>query len=286
MPKGAVAKEGESQGIMPGVIMDVANSQAAHTNHDRDDQRNGTNGGYAMDKGKGRPDPVQNMTPVSPNVPDGPSDSFPTVAVQSERVEQGPIYEKDENGNPTGVISHGFEGLPVEVVHISSVLQPMKKLFSRLAQRTHNHLEDKILQLAQMPVPASFNSPNKDHQEDNSPENIAKKVQILEMGQGYHDDWTKALVMHDWSRNSTELSKLIDLKCHMDQRRDAFSRVIDELYWIKVQNVGARIPGPDLKTAVEVLTTGRAEYMPDVSMSLFLQGHANNPSLVTYRSLL
>lgn len=56
----------QSQGIMPGVIMENGNRHGAHTNHDRDRLPNGVNGGTypdsrSQEKGKGPAEPQQNV---------------------------------------------------------------------------------------------------------------------------------------------------------------------------------------------------------------------------------
>lgn len=243
---------------MPGVIMDNGNRNGSHTNHDRDQRLNGVNGGNFVaekgsDKGKGR-EPQQNMTPISPpgpNVLNGMADSQPPAST-------GAVIPTD--------IQERINQLPPEIVHITEGYMPLSTLITRFAQKTHNDLTAKISELAQMPVPASAVNGNASHAptDDNSAENINKKHRLLEFAQNAHADWTKAFVITSWSRNSEDVSKLIDLKWHLDQQGFLYYAAIHALAGVKRELGAARIPNPDLKTAVQVLSTGKAPWMPEV----------------------
>ncbi|KAG6040375.1 hypothetical protein E4U41_000696 [Claviceps citrina] len=159
--------------------------------------------------------------------------------------------------------------LPDEIVHITQGFVPLSLLFTRLAQVSHNALQDKIIELAKMPVPAtamngtssSYSSSGPD---DTSPENLRKKGGLLQFAQEWHGKWLKALVIAEWSRQSHQVSKLIDLKFHIDQQRVLFDAALDNIVNVKRDLTFARMPSPDLKTALQVLSTGNAPWMPDL----------------------
>ncbi|KAF9775343.1 hypothetical protein IL306_006554 [Fusarium sp. DS 682] len=156
-----------------------------------------------------------------------------------------------------------------EIVHITQGYIPLSKVLTRLAQSTHNALQDQIAALAKMPLPAAAmngNStvPNSDV-EDSSGENLAKKTSILNFAMREHRKWVKALVITEWSRKADMVSKLIDLRFHLQGQEVLFTGALDVMGHVKRDLTFARMPSPDLKTALQVLSTGEAAWMPDLS---------------------
>jgi mediator of RNA polymerase II transcription subunit 14 len=165
--------------------------------------------------------------------------------------------------------SSRMNDLPDEIQHISEGYIPLGVLLSRLAQRTHNQLQGKILELAKMPVPTPALNGNSPHPgglpDDASIENLDKKASLLHYIQETHARWTKALVISAWSRKAPTVSKLIDLMRHLDEERMAYQTGLDYMINIKRDLTFARLPSPDLQTALQVLSTGDASWMPDIN---------------------
>jgi len=164
--------------------------------------------------------------------------------------------------------------LPSEIVHITEGYIPLSRLLTRLAQQSQNLLESKIMELANMPVPSAAatngHSPHTGGRTGNvSPENVMKKAALLQFAQDMHAQWVKALVITDWSRNAEMVSKLVDLKFHLDQQRIKFDTVLDTMINFKRNLAFAQIPAPDTKTAFQVLSTGSGSFMPDVGSRSF-----------------
>lgn len=166
--------------------------------------------------------------------------------------------------------------LPDEIVHIAEGYIPLSMLLSRLAQQTHNVIQEKVQQLARMPLPqppasaVNGNSPlpGKDKEEfDNSHESLSKKVNLLEFIQTIHGKWVKALVIANWSRESEMVTKLIDLKSHINEQLLHFDMRLDQVIDLKRNLIFARIPSPDLRTALQVLSCGNGDWMPDVRIT-------------------
>ncbi|KAH7160210.1 mediator complex subunit MED14-domain-containing protein [Dactylonectria estremocensis] len=158
--------------------------------------------------------------------------------------------------------------LPTEIVHITQGFIPIAALLTRLAQTTHNALQDKVVELAKMPIPANALNGNStlppNIADDSSNENMRKKSGLLNFAQEWHAKWIKALVITEWSRKAEMVSKLIDLKFHIDQQRILFDAALDNIANVKRDLTFARMPSPDLKTALQVLSTGKAAWMPDL----------------------
>lgn len=261
---GIVSKGEET---MPGVIMENGRTNGAHTNHDRDTMANGGNGAIqpaerATEKGKGRQEPLQ--SPAQSAVTNGGSNGAFTTGPSQLQVAPAIQISKD-------LVSQMHE-LPPEIQHITEGFESLSSLLSRLAQVTHNRLSNKIQELAAMPTPASaMNGNGVQHgnsPDDNSGDNIRKKVELLKFAERTHADWTKALVITQWSRIAPEVSRLIDLKVHLDKQRQFYDEAWFALSEVKRSLVHARVPNPDLKTAVEILSTGKASWMPDVRLFL------------------
>ncbi|KAJ3555103.1 hypothetical protein NPX13_g10430 [Xylaria arbuscula] len=159
--------------------------------------------------------------------------------------------------------------LPDEIQHITQGFVPLSLLLSRLAQQTHNQLGDEIMALAKMPVPSpalNGNATGTDSSlDDNSPENLNKKVRLLNFVQERHGEWVKALIIANWSRKAQPVSKLIDLMHHINKTRAIYQGSLDYMINIKRDLTFARIPNPDLRTALHVLSTGQAPWMPELN---------------------
>ncbi|KAI1109043.1 mediator complex subunit MED14 [Nemania sp. NC0429] len=157
--------------------------------------------------------------------------------------------------------------LPDEIQHITQGFVPLGRLLSRLAQQTHNQLGDEIMALAKMPLPSSTLNGNTANAElpgdDNTPENLNKKVRLLNFVQERHGEWVKALVIANWSRKAEPVSKLIDLMHHINKARTMYDTSLDYMINVRRDLTFARIPNPDLRTALQVLSTGQAPWMPE-----------------------
>ncbi|KAI1122398.1 mediator complex subunit MED14 [Nemania abortiva] len=230
---------------MPGVVM--MESGASHfqsTNHDRN---NGllTNG--AQD----------------------PPDGFVNTAGDQGAIGMSAIGMGAGGSQSPAPLIPRMNDLPDEIQHITQGFVPVSHLLSRLAQQTHNQLEDEIMALAKMPMPSSAmngNTVNADLSlDDNSIENLNKKVRLLNFVQERHEEWVKALVIANWSRKAEPVSKLIDLMHHINKTRTIYQASLDYMIAIRRDNTWYRTPNPDLRTALHVLSTGQAPWMPELN---------------------
>ncbi|KAK8875088.1 mediator complex subunit MED14 [Apiospora arundinis] len=155
--------------------------------------------------------------------------------------------------------------LPDEIRHITEGFVPLGLLLSRLAQMTHNQLQAKILTLSKinMPPAAVLNGNSGPLVDDTVTESRAKKQDLIEFIQETHGKWVKALVITSWSRKVGDVSKLIDLMAHINEHRMCYEDTLGTLIDLKRDLVGARLPNPDLQTALQVLATGEAPWLPD-----------------------
>ncbi|CAK7217748.1 mediator complex subunit [Sporothrix eucalyptigena] len=239
------------------------NGDAVHTNHERDGKpdspkANGVNGVDASGVG----------TPVSTKVVNG--DASSTAAKQASR------DGSEAAGAASATRSLRMNDLPDEIQHVTANYVPLGFLLQRLAQKTHNNLQDLIRELARKPVAGSGSSgsgntavvappPLPPGTEDGSIENIEKKKALLDFARSEHANWVKALVITEWSKKASQISKLIDLENHMfEEELVRYEQAVFTMLNLKRNLNAARVPSPDLKTALHVLSRGTATWMPDL----------------------
>jgi len=224
----------------------------ARTNHDRDTWTNGINGGpvkreISPDKGKGLVGEMVN----------------------------GDGTMMDVDGEPLGANTlagaHPNE-LSDEIQHITTDILPLNLILARLAQYTHHQLLDQLAKLASKPLPQVTMNGNANYQytgaEDTSPESLEKKVMLLKTIQDFHTKWVKALVITEWSKKADKVSRLIDIRAHLAGKLDEFSFAFGHLLKNKQELHWAKKPSPDLKTALEILSSGGVSWLPDVSFRI------------------
>jgi mediator of RNA polymerase II transcription subunit 14 len=98
-----------------------------------------------------------------------------------------------------------------------------------------------------------------------SSENVHKKLRILDFAYAKRAEFIKLLVLSQWSRQAAEVSRLIDIQGFIRTRHHAYTLAVQAMGDMKRDLVRAQVANPDLKTALEVLSKGRVESLPDVS---------------------
>lgn len=159
--------------------------------------------------------------------------------------------------------------LPPEIEHITFGYTPLSALVSRLVQETFNGLVDVINDMSEMPVSqsgqnASLN--NLHHQVngngDTSQANIQKKLRMLNFASDRRAQFIKILILSRWARRAGEVSKVIDLNVWTRQQLQEYQDCISWMGELKRRLIPLRDPNPDIKTAVEVLSLGKASWLP------------------------
>lgn len=172
------------------------------------------------------------------------------------------------NGGVDHTVNSGRDDAPTEILQLISQdsYLPMAALIRRASQSCWNNLSDLVDQLASIPVPdlpteqvrSTINGlPN-----NQSKANLDKKDRILKFANDQKADFVKLLVLLQWSKNVEEVSKTISLNYWLMLRRQAYWSAIGSLALLKQESSGFQIPNPDLKTAAEVLSTGRVAHLP------------------------
>ncbi|KAK6452729.1 hypothetical protein FP744_10008980 [Trichoderma asperellum] len=233
--------------------MESGGQNGALSDHHKDSAVNGVNGVKSVDGSKAAPD--KGKAPAT------------ATANNGNNAINGGGASGPRTGSPTEQVSR-MNDLPDEIIHITQGFIPISLLLTRLAQSTHNMIQDKIAELAKMPISTAATNGSANYTQsapdDTSMENLKKKGVLLNFIQDMHSKWVKALVITEWSRKASSVSKLIDLKFHIDQQRLLYDAALDSIINVKRDLTYARMPSPDLKTALQILATGKAPWMPDL----------------------
>ena len=164
--------------------------------------------------------------------------------------------------------------LPPEIEHVTLGFRPLSRLITRLAQDTFNGLTEVINEMADMELSQKNGVPQQNGAASNqaSQVNIQKKTRLWDFAQEQRAKFIKVLVLSQWSRQSEDVSKVIDLNVWMTEQKELYKRIT---LWMgelrRVMGVrDVKIPSPDLNTALEALSTGKAAWLPDVSPQISL----------------
>lgn len=167
--------------------------------------------------------------------------------------------------------------LPPEIAHLTSeYYHPLSKLLMRISQECFNNLNDTLVDMSKIPIDHLSNGalPNGlgGHANgiQNNPEgNKQKKLILMKFAQENRAKFIKLLVLTEWGKKSSlEISKVIDLFTWTRDQSAAMDSVDWQSSLIKEETFKLVEKNPDIRTALEILSTGKAEWIPDVS---FLQ---------------
>ncbi|KAK0617914.1 mediator complex subunit MED14-domain-containing protein [Bombardia bombarda] len=231
--------------------MENGTHNGMRTNHDRSPWMNGANG--TLVKGNMSPDKGKALADNAA-MANGGDDSYMDMDSHNGRLEATPNASR-------------MNDLPDEIQHITTEILPLGLLLTRLAQFTHGRLQEEIAVLASKPVPYLTTNGNAGYNftgtEDTSPESLDKKTSLLNFIQDIHQRWVKALVISEWSKKAGQVGRLIDIRAHLVGQLEWFEHTFRCLLDVKEATKWAKLPSPDLRTALEVLTTREVSWMPD-----------------------
>ena len=227
------------------------------TNHDRDTWMNGVSGsGVKREISPDKDKPLVDSMLMA----NGTGDSF---SMDLDGGRQG-----GASGTGTTPNHLRMDDLPDELQHITTDILPLGLLLTRLAQWSHGKLLEEIDKLASKPIPHSALNGNGNYNppgaEDSSAESLEKKAMLLKFLQELHGRWVKALVITDWSKKANQVGKLIDIRGHLLEKLHGFQQTLWDMVELKRELVWAKVPSPDLKSALQVLGSGEVSWMPDL----------------------
>ena len=173
---------------------------------------------------------------------------------------------------PSPAMADTISQLPPEIEHITLGFLPLSTLIARLVQETFNSLTDVINDMSNMQISQAshhtlFNNARPQingNGTGNSQGNVEKKLRMLEFAQNRRAQFIKVLVLSQWSRQAEEVSKVIDTKVWLDGQRRIFEEAAGWMGELKRIMAPVKMPNPDIKTALEALSLGRASWLPDL----------------------
>ncbi|KAI9850326.1 MAG: mediator complex subunit [Thelocarpon superellum] len=182
------------------------------------------------------------------------------------------------NANEEGVIegADGTFAVAKDPPYIERVdggeYKDLAELTVRLVQETLNELKEVIHALADMSAPhATHQSGLHDaHALVNgnaaAQVSVQKKTRLMDFVQHRRAQFIKLLVLASWSRSTEDVRKAIDLLQWLRTQAYLHDEASLELGRLKLSMGPAKLPNPDLATALEVLSTGTASWLPDLNL--------------------
>ncbi|TGZ84846.1 MED14-domain-containing protein [Ascodesmis nigricans] len=171
-----------------------------------------------------QPMPALSAPMVNGPAPKAPGGDHPSIANASSKK----MISLEVRRPPIPKITHNFV--------------PLRMLIGRTAQDAWNKFQE-VLDMLYNP----------------SILELEKKKRTVEYCQTYRKNFIKLLVLSKWAENADRVSDAIDLKAFLDQQFMHFDGITNGLMATKAAMARARIPNPDLTTAMEVLSTGRPQ---------------------------
>jgi mediator of RNA polymerase II transcription subunit 14 len=152
---------------------------------------------------------------------------------------------------------------------------PLSEMLLRIGQTCYNDLNETLQKMAEMSVGHSSNGSitNGSYNTANGgPEaqelNKQKKLTMMRFAQENRAKLIKLLVLLEWGKkDSVDIAKLIDVFTWSRLQNDSMGKAQDQIETLKYWTAHTRQPNPDIRTAIEVLATQKAQWIPNVGHS-------------------
>lgn len=233
---------------MPGVIMDNANVEGFARRPELNEMRNGTSGSF------GNNEKDQTASSIS-----GP--------VQINGTGKDIVAVNQHSATRNDHLAE-YVASPSELPHITQGFFPLGTLVNRAVQQCWNELSELMTEVAAIHVPSDASSATMANSKlvaNQSSENVHKKLRVLDFIHTKRAEFIKLLVLSQWSRQAEEVGRLIDIQAFIRARHQAYSAAVQSVGEMKRDLVRAQVANPDLRTALEVLSSGQMAALPDVS---------------------
>ena len=166
--------------------------------------------------------------------------------------------------------------LPPEIEHITFGFRPMSTLIARLVQETFNDLGEVINEMADVPFPPvppqlngmvnhNINRPSAIPANDTSQANVRKKTMMFDFANSRRAQFIKVLVLSKWARQATSISRVIDLRQWLARKQQEYNDAIHWVGMLKRNLANVKEHGPDIKTALEILSLGKASWISNLN---------------------
>lgn len=167
------------------------------------------------------------------------------------------------NGYSNGTIEEE-KVLPPELEHWAHTYVPMGTLLERMAQQCYFDLGEVIEQMADLNIGTPQTNGASTPSSDVSKPSVDKKLRLMNFANTQQARFIKALVLSDWARNMGDMDKLIELRMWLTQQDEASTQVGDAIMQMKHNMIAAKMPNPNIQGALELLSTSKAPWLPDL----------------------
>ncbi|GAB7346167.1 hypothetical protein MBLNU457_4909t2 [Dothideomycetes sp. NU457] len=185
--------------------------------------------------------------------------------------DEGPERKKQmlegQNGHLSNGVSHSGDERAVapKLEDISDSYIPFGTLLQRMAQQTYFDLEQTIDAMADVQISEPVtNGLGTQHLTDTSSASVDKKIRMMNFAQTHKDRYIKAWVLSQWGQNIKDIDKTIQLSMWTRQQDEATHLAADGIINLKHNMVAAKMPNPNIEGALQILSTGKAPWMPDL----------------------
>ena len=186
---------------------------------------------------------------------------------------QGRVAADEERVSQVGKVSipESILARPPNIEHITTGFQPMSKLIDRVTQECFNELVDLINQLAdetdQAPagmVNGTSGFATGPNSSGASASDVSRRVRMMEFANKHRERVIKLLVLLQWSRQVEDVSTMIDLWNWYRTQIGYHDEAAEWVGRLRISTSRAKQPNPDIQTALEVLSKGKASWISDV----------------------
>lgn len=142
---------------------------------------------------------------------------------------------------------------------------PFGNLLQRLAQHTYQDLTDtldKMADLQPLQHESQINGLTVLPPTDTSKTSVEKKLALLNFAQRHKDRYIKTLVLAEWGRGMDEMNRLVELTMWLRHQEDLGHLAADAIVTLKQAMMQATMPNPNIQGALEILSSGKASWMP------------------------
>ncbi|KAI9697880.1 MAG: mediator complex subunit [Bogoriella megaspora] len=210
-----------------------------------------------------------NLTNGVPSIPqlDGPSDVHDDSSLNA--------LLQDSVGQvriPDSLIE-SWKQLPPELQHYQESFRPLSTLIERVAQTCYNGLEQTIEAMAARSSSAS-GAPVVNGVGQNgivngvsqiSKDDFVKRTMLMNFARDQRDKLIKLMVLTQWARQVGDVSKMVDITNWLFHQIRVHEEATEWIGRVKLNMLPLKQSNPDIQTALEVLTTGRASWMPHLN---------------------
>jgi mediator of RNA polymerase II transcription subunit 14 len=213
-----------------------------------------------------------------PAVPDGVALGGPVngIASLTNGQSQKPVVEspiaKHSSIQLASNTSSSLHDLPPELIHITEGYSSLGKLTYRVAQHCWLDLFELVEKLG---APSAHNDRPLMNGMSNGlasaagdGNSVERKMRWLNWANATREKLIKLMVIADWSKKANEVMKMIDLMAWANTQDFAIEETENSLMQFKIDLYKFKLPNPDIKTALEILGTGKASWIPTADSRL------------------